>query len=111
MAESSPWRPTGPIAASFIGMVRRIGFNGRRRGVHAGAGRLTAPMPGRVVKIAVTAGQSVGQNQPLITLEAMKMEHVIEAPHPGVVAEIHVQVGEQVPSGAQLLTLGTVPPS
>jgi 3-methylcrotonyl-CoA carboxylase alpha subunit len=83
----------------------------RDRGVHAGAGRLTAPMPGRVVKIAVTAGQSVGQNQPLITLEAMKMEHVIEAPHPGVVAEIHVQVGDQVPSGAQLLTLGTVPPS
>ncbi len=83
----------------------------RDRGVHAGAGRLTAPMPGRVVKIAVTAGQSVGQNQPLITLEAMKMEHVIEAPHPGVVAEIHVQVGDQVPSGAQLLTLGTVSPS
>jgi 3-methylcrotonyl-CoA carboxylase alpha subunit len=83
----------------------------RDRGAHAGAGRLTAPMPGRVVKIAVTAGQSVGQNQPLITLEAMKMEHVIEAPHPGVVAEIHVQVGDQVPSGAQLLTLGTVAPS
>jgi biotin carboxyl carrier protein len=82
----------------------------RDRGAHGGAGRLTAPMPGRVVKIAVTAGQSVGQNQPLITLEAMKMEHVIEAPHPGVVAEIHVQLGAQVPSGAQLLTLGTVSP-
>jgi 3-methylcrotonyl-CoA carboxylase alpha subunit len=79
----------------------------RDRGAHGGAGRLTAPMPGRVVKIAVAQGQRVGQNQPLITLEAMKMEHVIEAPHPGVVTDLHVQVGDQVPSGAQLLTLGS----
>jgi 3-methylcrotonyl-CoA carboxylase alpha subunit len=72
----------------------------------AGAGRLTAPMPGRVVSIAVRPGQHIGQNQPLITLEAMKMEHIIQAPHAGVVSEVCVQVGEQVPSGAQLLTLG-----
>jgi 3-methylcrotonyl-CoA carboxylase alpha subunit len=64
-------------------------------------------MPGRVVKIAVTLGQRVGQNQPLIVLEAMKMEHVIEAPHAGVVTEVCVQVGEQVSGGAQLLTLGS----
>jgi 3-methylcrotonyl-CoA carboxylase alpha subunit len=63
-------------------------------------------MPGRVVKIAVVSGEQVSQNQPLITLEAMKMEHVIEAPHAGVVTEVCVQVGDQVPSGAQLLTLG-----
>jgi 3-methylcrotonyl-CoA carboxylase alpha subunit len=77
------------------------------RGARGGAGRLTAPMPGRVVKIAVTLGQRVGQNQPLIVLEAMKMEHVIEAPHAGVVTEVCVQVGEQVSGGAQLLTLGS----
>jgi len=71
-----------------------------------GTGRLTAPMPGRVVKIAVEAGQRVGQNQPLVILEAMKMEHVVEAPHAGVVTELCVQVGDQVASGAQLLTLG-----
>ncbi len=78
----------------------------RDRGARGGAGRLTAPMPGRVVKIAVASGEHVSQNQPLITLEAMKMEHVIEAPHAGVVSEVHVHVGDQVPSGAQLLTLG-----
>ena len=67
-------------------------------------------MPGRVVKITVAAGEHVSQNQPLIVMEAMKMEHVIEAPHAGVVTGVHVQVGDQVPSGAQLLTLGTVAP-
>ena len=65
-------------------------------------------MPGRVVKIAVQAGQRVGQNQPLVVLEAMKMEHVVEAPHAGVVTELCVEVGDQVASGAQLLTLGSV---
>jgi 3-methylcrotonyl-CoA carboxylase alpha subunit len=79
----------------------------RDRGARGGAGRLTAPMPGRVVKIAVVEGEQVGQNQPLVVLEAMKMEHVIEAPHAGVVTEICVQEGEQVSSGAQLLTLGS----
>ena len=75
-----------------------------------GTGRLTAPMPGRVVKIAVEAGQRVGQNQPLIVLEAMKMEHVVESPHAGLVAEICVQVGDQVASGAQLLAIGSAEP-
>jgi acetyl/propionyl-CoA carboxylase alpha subunit len=78
------------------------------RGPGGGAGRLTAPMPGRVVKIAVHKGERVGQNQPLVVLEAMKMEHVVEAPHAGVVVELCVDVGEQVASGAQLLTLGSV---
>jgi biotin carboxyl carrier protein len=64
-------------------------------------------MPGRVVKITVVDGQHVSQNQPLVVLEAMKMEHVVEAPHAGVVTEVCVQVGQQVPSGARLLTIGS----
>jgi 3-methylcrotonyl-CoA carboxylase alpha subunit len=77
------------------------------RGIGGGAGRLSAPMPGRVVRVAVEAGQHVAQNQPLVVLEAMKMEHVVEAPHAGVVTEVCVQVGEQVISGARLLTIGS----
>jgi 3-methylcrotonyl-CoA carboxylase alpha subunit len=77
------------------------------RGAAGGEGRLTAPMPGRVVKIAIVDGQHVSQNQPLVVLEAMKMEHVVEAPHAGVVTEVCVQVGQQVPSGARLLTIGS----
>ena len=71
-----------------------------------GAGRLTAPMPGRIVKLAVQEQQEVKPNQPLIVLEAMKMEHVVEAPHAGVVTQICVQVGDQVRAGALLLELG-----
>lgn len=76
------------------------------RGAAAGSGRLTAPMPGRIVKIAVELGQQVRSNQPLVVLEAMKMEHVVEAPHSGTVKELCVEVGQQVGSGAVLLELG-----
>jgi 3-methylcrotonyl-CoA carboxylase alpha subunit len=62
-------------------------------------------MPARVVKIAVAEGDHVSQNQPLVVLEAMKMEHVVEAPHAGMVTEICVKVGDQVATGARLLTL------
>jgi 3-methylcrotonyl-CoA carboxylase alpha subunit len=71
-------------------------------------GRVTAPMPGRVVSIAVREGEAVGLNQSLVVLEAMKMEHVVEAPRAGVVTALCVQVGEQVTGGAELLTLGSV---
>jgi 3-methylcrotonyl-CoA carboxylase alpha subunit len=77
------------------------------RGIGSGAGRLSAPMPARVVRVAVQPGQRVVQNQPLVVLEAMKMEHVVEAPHAGVVSEVCVQVGEQVTSGERLLTIGS----
>ncbi|HET6316130.1 MAG TPA: biotin/lipoyl-containing protein, partial [Chloroflexota bacterium] len=77
-------------------------------GASAGAGRLTAPMPGRIVKIGVQPGQQVKQNQPLVVLEAMKMEHVVEAPHAGVVQDVCVEVGQQVTAGAVLVELGDV---
>ena len=71
----------------------------------AAEGGLVAPMPGRIVKIGVAVGQQVSQNQPLVVLEAMKMEHIVEAPHAGTVTHLHVTVGDQVPAGAPLLTL------
>ena len=64
-------------------------------------------MPGRVVKVAVEVGQHVSQNQPLVVLEAMKMEHVVEAPHAGEVTEVCVREGEQVTAGTRLLTIGS----
>jgi 3-methylcrotonyl-CoA carboxylase alpha subunit len=79
----------------------------RDRGVGGDSGVLSAPMPGRIVKLAVQPGDQVAQNQTLIVLEAMKMEHLIEAPHAGSVAEIHVHEGDQVAAGELLLTLGT----
>ncbi len=78
---------------------------------HAGhspaeAGRLTAPMPGRVVSFAVKAGDSVQKGQPLAVMEAMKMEHTIAAPADGKVQELLYAPGDQVAEGAELLKIG-----
>jgi acetyl/propionyl-CoA carboxylase alpha subunit len=60
------------------------------------AGGLVAPMPGKVVKVLVAAGQEVAAGAPLVVLEAMKMEHTVRAHDGGVVSAIHVAVGDQV---------------
>ena len=69
------------------------------------AGRLSAPMPGRVVQLLVAAGDAVRQGQPLITVEAMKMEHTIAAPRDGTVETVRYAVGDLVEEGAELIAL------
>jgi len=71
----------------------------------AEGGRLTAPMPGKVVSFAVKAGDKVSRGQPLAVMEAMKMEHTIAAPADGVVDELLYSPGDQVADGAELLRL------
>ncbi len=76
---------------------------------HAGeqeseGGRLTAPMPGKIVQLLVDAGAAVEKGAPLLIMEAMKMEHTISAPAKGRVAELLYAVGDQVAEGAQLLS-------
>ena len=71
----------------------------------ASNGSLSAPMPGRVIKVLTAAGVKVTRGQALLILEAMKMEHTIVAPADGVVKEIHYGAGEQVLEGAELITL------
>ena len=71
----------------------------------ADIGRLTAPMPGKVVSFAVKAGDVVTKGQPLAVMEAMKMEHTIAAPVDGTVAELLYAPGDQVAEGAELLKL------
>ncbi|HNV58411.1 MAG TPA: acetyl/propionyl/methylcrotonyl-CoA carboxylase subunit alpha [Rhodoferax sp.] len=73
--------------------------------VHAEVGRLTAPMPGKVVSFAVKAGDAVRRGQALAVMEAMKMEHTIAAPADGTVAELLFAPGDQVTEGAELLKL------
>jgi propionyl-CoA carboxylase alpha chain len=65
-------------------------------------GSLIAPMPGNVIRLGAQAGDTVTAGQPLIWLEAMKMEHTIAAPSDGVLAELNVSTGEQVEVGAVL---------
>jgi 3-methylcrotonyl-CoA carboxylase alpha subunit len=71
----------------------------------ADTGRLTAPMPGKVVSFLVKAGDKVSKGQALAVMEAMKMEHTIAAPADGVVAELMYGPGDQVAEGAELLKL------
>jgi propionyl-CoA carboxylase alpha chain len=70
------------------------------------AGSLLAPMPGVVTRVGVQVGDDVKQGQPLLWLEAMKMEHTISAPADGVVGELRVEAGQQVEVGAVLAVLG-----
>ena len=73
---------------------------------HAGSnGRITAPMPGKIVKIAVSSGKDVAMHDLLVVLEAMKMEHRIEAPSDGTIGAIHVREGEIVGGETLLLEL------
>jgi len=65
-------------------------------------GSLLAPMPGSVLRIGAAVGDSVTAGQPLVWLEAMKMEHTVTSPGDGVLAELNVEVGQQVDVGAVL---------
>jgi 3-methylcrotonyl-CoA carboxylase alpha subunit len=74
-------------------------------GADAAGGRLTAPMPGRVVQVLVSAGDTVRQGQAMIVVEAMKMEHTIAAPRDGTVAAVHFAPGDPVEEGTELIAL------
>ena len=71
----------------------------------AADGSLRAPMPGKIVATPAKPGDTVARGQPVVVLEAMKMEHALVAPFDGVVAEIAVAVGDQVTDGTVLATV------
>jgi acetyl/propionyl-CoA carboxylase alpha subunit len=75
------------------------------RGVTGGQSRVTAPMPGTVIRLLVGAGDSVHARQPLIVLEAMKMETPLTSPYDAVVRAVHVAEGDRVAGGALLVEL------
>jgi acetyl/propionyl-CoA carboxylase alpha subunit len=68
-------------------------------------GSLVAPMPGSVVRVLVEAGAQVAKGDPLVVLEAMKMEHTVASPTDGVVGEVRVTAGQQVDAGAVLVVV------
>ena len=91
-----------PEASVVLRQIDAIAHAGE--GVAEG-GRLTAPMPGKVIAFMARAGDRVSQGQALAVMEAMKMEHTLHAPRDGVVAELLYAVGDQVAEGGELLRL------
>ncbi|WP_165212486.1 acetyl-CoA carboxylase biotin carboxyl carrier protein subunit [Streptococcus tangpeifui] len=88
-AESAPAAPAPSPAAS----------------APAGADAMPAPMPGTILKILVNPGDTVSENQPLMILEAMKMENEIVASSAGTISAIHVKEGQVVNAGDGLITI------
>ena len=85
---------------------RRTGHGPRDGGGHArGEQTLVAPMPGRVVRLLAAAGDEVNARQPIIVVEAMKMENELRSPKAGRVKEIVVQAGESVEAGRVLAVI------
>ncbi|NKI94952.1 acetyl/propionyl/methylcrotonyl-CoA carboxylase subunit alpha [Rhizobacter sp. SG703] len=91
--------PEGSALAGEVDLLAHAG-DGAAEG-----GRLSAPMPGKVVAFLAKVGDQVRQGQPLAVLEAMKMEHTITAPRDGTVQELLYAAGDQVGEGGELLRL------
>lgn len=84
---------------------RRWGQRGEAGAAGTGPQRVVAPMPGKIARILVKPGEAVHPRQPLIVVEAMKMENELRAAREGTVAEVHVREGASVEAGALLLVV------
>ena len=93
-----------PVAVSLNGR-RRWGRNDKGGSTSSGPQRLAAPMPGKVVRVLVGVGDAVLARQPVVVVEAMKMENELRASREGTVTEIHVREGMSVDAGALLLVI------
>ena len=100
---------TGMLVAhptrDVLSVSTRSANAGRRAGTAEEGRALSAPMPGRVVKALVAVGATVAAGEPVIVIEAMKMENELVAPRAGVVRVIHVKAGDTVERDAPLLEL------
>ena len=97
------------VQVALDGGTWRLGLadeSTRRAAAATAAGRVVAPMPGKIAAVLVAKGARVTRGQILLVLEAMKMEHAITAPGDGVVADIRYAAGDPVAEGAELLVLG-----
>lgn len=104
---------TGQLSVVVAGVPVTVGLNGRRRwgrkneggGSGSGPQRLAASMPGKIVRVLVKAGDMVRARQPLVVVEAMKMENEMRAGRDGTIAEVHAREGSSVEAGALLLVI------
>jgi len=100
-----PWRLNLPPPPSLAPPDIEIASHTHGREGDVG-GTIMSPMPGTVLRVAVTAGDRVEARQTLVVLEAMKMETPVPAPYAGTVTAVHVAAGDRVAGGALLVQLG-----
>lgn len=98
---------SGPARGVLTLLSERAASDRRRAGGASAATELRAPMPGRIVKILAKPGEAVHRNQPLIVIEAMKMENELRAPADATIAQIHVVEGVNVESRHVLITFAS----
>ena len=109
----TPTGTRGEFLVGIEGKLASVAVNGRRRrkvsGDTAGAGdgeqSIVAPMPGRVIRVLVGPGDEVEARQPLVVVEAMKMENELRAPKSGTIKEVTVAAGMSVEAGRVLVTV------
>jgi biotin carboxyl carrier protein len=95
----------GDILLQVRGREYRIVETGKQRKVSVASGNPQAPMAGKIIQILVQPGDTVKAGDPLLILEAMKMEQQIQAPRDGVVDRILCRENDQVSMGAELIVL------
>jgi biotin carboxyl carrier protein len=101
----------GHLVVTVDGTAVPVVINGRRRTHHddggggTGAQKLLAPMPGKVVRVLVKPGDLVEARQPVVVVEAMKMENELRATRAGTVSEVHAREGQSVDAGTLLATI------
>lgn len=106
-----PGRSPGQFTIQVGAVPVTVNVEGRRRGGRSdetggtGPQRVTAPMPGKVVRLFVRPGDAVVARQPLIVVEAMKMENELRARRDGTVTEVHAREGLSVDAGALLIVI------
>jgi biotin carboxyl carrier protein len=104
-------RASGRLAVKIGLATIAVGLNGNRRrredDGHARSGPqlVAAPMPGKIVRVLVKPGEVVRARQPLVVVEAMKMENELRATGDGTVTQIHVREGESVEAGAPVIAI------
>ena len=97
----------GPRTFDFL----RVEEGSRHRARGLAAAEITAPMPGKVLRVLVKEGDAVAAGQPLVVLEAMKMETALAAESDAIVKRVPVQAGQMVDHGAVLVELSPPAPS
>ena len=105
VAPAAPVAPVAPAAPAAPAVEAAPAPAAPVASTPAGADAMPSPMPGNILRILVNVGDTVSENQPLMILEAMKMENEIVAAKAGVVAGIHVKEGQVVNPGDALITI------